>query len=286
MIDGVSVILRALGFIAIFQAAGMAIFMATFQAMLTPATASGLRRTGLAAAVAALLLVAIHFTMEPARLGGDLAAIANAGLRDIVLHSSLAEAFAWRACGLLLLIIGFALPARSGQLISLLGALLLLIAFTRTGHATTHSPRFLLAALLLSHIATVAFWFGSLLPLRRVATREPPTAAARIVETFSRLALWLVPLLAVAGIALAILLLQDWSNLATPYGRLVLLKVVLFSVLMMLAALNRRRYGPALASGVPRAATAFSRVVLAEFILIAAVLGTTAALTTFHSPES
>ncbi len=286
MIDGLSIILRALGFIAIFQAAGMAIFLATFHNRLGPANAQVLRRTGLAVAFAALVLVAGHFIMEPARLGGELAAVADSGLRDIVLSSSLAGAFAWRACGLLLLSIGFALSGRHAQLITLVGATLVLIAFTQTGHSTTHSPRLPLAALLLIHVAAVAFWFGSLLPLRRVAAQEPPATAAGIVERFSRLAVGAVPLLAAAGLALAILLLGSWSHLASAYGRLVLLKLAVFCILMGLAALNRWRYGPALSSGEPRRIATFSAVVMGEYVLIAVVLAITAALTALYSPES
>jgi putative copper export protein len=164
------------------------------------------------------------------------------------------------------------------------GALFALIAFTRAGHATTHSPGLLLAVLLFIHVAAVAFWFGSLLPLRRVAAAELPAAAARIVEAFSRLALRVVPLLAAAGIALAALLLGSWDNLATNYGRLVVLKLGLFAILMLLAALNRWRYGPALATGEERIVTIFRRVVMAEFVLIAVVLAVTAALTALFSP--
>lgn len=286
MIDGISVILRALGFIAIFQASGMAIFLAVFRRRLTPATAAGITRSGLAAAIASLILVAGHFALEPARLGGELAAIADSGVREIVLDSSLASAFAWRACGILLLIAGFALTNRASPIITLGGAALVLAAFTQTGHTTTHSPRWLLATLLLVHIAAVAFWFGSLLPLRRIAAGEPTANAARIVAAFSRLALKLVPLLAAAGIALAALLLQGWRNLATPYGKLVLVKLGLFAILMVLAALNRWRYGPGLASGAVRMVSAFRAVVMAEFVLIAVVLAATSTLTALFSPGS
>jgi putative copper resistance protein D len=284
MIDGISVILRALGFIAIFQAAGMAIFLATFRSLLTAAVTAGLRRTGLAAAIAALLLVAAHFVMEPARLGGEFAALGDAGLRDIVLDSSLASAFAWRACGILLLITGFALAHRPVQFFTLPGAALVLLAFTQTGHTTTHSPRWLLAALLLFHVVAAAFWFGALLPLHRIAAQEPPPRAARIVEAFSRLALRLVPLLAAAGIALAALLLGSWDKLATSYGLLIVLKLGLFSILVPLAALNRWRYGPGLASADALIVTSFRRIVMAEFVLITVVLAVTAALTALFSP--
>jgi putative copper resistance protein D len=286
MIDVASVILRALGFIALFQAAGMAMFLALFQGGISDSTTAALRRSGLAASIAALVLVAAHFALEPARLGGELAAIADPVLRDIVLGSPLANAFAWRASGLVLLVIGFALPAHRAPLVALPGAALALFAFTQAGHTTTHSPQRLLGVLLFVHIAAVAFWFGSLLPLRCIAVRETSVSAGSIVEGFSRLAVKLVPLLAVAGIALAILLMGTWSNLATPYGRLILLKVVLFTVVMLLAALNRWRYGPALASGAPRAVTAFCAATGAEIILIGAVMVATAVLTASYSPES
>jgi putative copper resistance protein D len=286
MIDVASVILRAAGFIALFQAAGLAIFLALFQGGISESTVAALRRTGLAAAIAALVLVAAHFALEPARLGGELAAIGDPALRDMVLASSLANAFTWRASGLVLLVIGFALPTHSARFVALPGATLALFAFTQTGHTTTHSPPWLLGALLFVHITAAAFWFGSLLPLRRIAVQEPPSSAGRLVEAFSALAVKVVPLLALAGMALAILLLGNGRNLATPYGRLLLLKVVLFSVLMLLAALNRWRYGPALASGAPRAATAFGATVVAEIILISALLAATAVLTSFYSPDA
>ncbi len=285
MIDVVSVILRALGFIAIFQAAGMAIFLALFQGGIAASTTTALRRTGLAAAIAALILVAAHFALEPARLGGELAAIADAGLRDIVLDSPLAMAFAWREVGLILLVPGFILPAHFARLATLPGATLVLFAFTQVGHTTTHSPQWVLGTLLFVHIAAAAFWFGSLLPLRRIALEEPPAAAARSVAAFSRMAIRLVPLLAAAGVALAVLLLGSWSNLATPYGLLILLKLGLFAGLMLLAAVNRWHYGPALASGAAWIVARFRTVVMAEFVLVSAVLAATAALTALFSPE-
>jgi putative copper resistance protein D len=286
MIDVASVILRALGFMALFQAAGMAMFLALFQGGISDSTTSALRRSGLAASIAALVLVAAHFALEPARLGGELAAIADPVLRDIVLGSPLANAFAWRASGLVLLVIGFALPAHRAPLVALPGAALALFAFTQAGHTTTHSPQWLLGTLLFAHIAAVAFWSGSLLPLRRIALHEPPVVAGRTVEAFSRLAVNVVPLLAAAGIALAVLLLGSWRSMASPYGGLILLKLGLFSVLMLLAALNRWRYGPALAIGEAHSVAAFRAVVLAELLLIAAVLAATAALTALFSPGS
>jgi putative copper export protein len=96
----------------------------------------------------------------------------------------------------------------------------------------------------------------------------------------------LVPLIFVAGAAIATLLLPDVEALAHPYGELILAKTALFAVLMVLAALNRWRYGPALTSPELLAGRAFRRVIIAEFVIIVAVLSITAVMTTFYSPES
>jgi putative copper export protein len=62
-------------------------------------------------------------------------------------------------------------------------------------------------------------------------------------------------------------------------------KVTIFAVLMTLAALNRWRYGPALAS-TPSFALAFQRTVAVEYVLICAVLTVTAIMTTLFSPNA
>jgi putative copper resistance protein D len=68
------------------------------------------------------------------------------------------------------------------------------------------------------------------------------------------------------------------------YGRLLCIKLLLFALLMVLAALNRRRYAPALARGKPGAAERFRRCVALEQVLIAVTLAVTAAMTGFYSP--
>jgi putative copper export protein len=55
-------------------------------------------------------------------------------------------------------------------------------------------------------------------------------------------------------------------------------------MLMVLAVLNRWRWVPALAAGVVPARAALRRSLTGEYLLIAAVLAATAALTTFYSP--
>jgi putative copper resistance protein D len=218
-------------------------------------------------------------------MAGELAGMADSSLQGMVLHSPASTALAWREVGLLLLAIGLASGGARRTTLALFGATLALAAFTHVGHTAAHAERWLLSVLLLFHLFVVAFWFGALWPLHVVTARESPAIAARVVEGFSALALWLVPGLFIAGFVLGALVLGSTAALATTYGQLVIAKIAGFALLMLLASLNKWRLGPALAHGGPRAGAAFRRSVLVEYILIAAIFVLTATLTSFYSPE-
>jgi len=282
--DGLSATFRALSFIALFQAAGMAIFFALFGRLLT---ASGvlLRRAALGTAVLALAFVVVQYGLEAARMSGELSGVFDSSMQGLVLQSSTAAAFAWRLAGLAILLAGLRARSDAGALLSLLGATLVLCSFALVGHTSSHPHRWALSLLLLTHLAIVAFWFGALVPLSVASRRESPSAAAEITDAFSRLALSIVPVLVVAGLVLAALILKDLSALRTTYGQLLLVKFTGFALLMGLAALNKWYLGPALKTGDPRVGVLFRRSLGAEYALIAAVLAVTAVLTTFYSPE-
>src|SRR4029077_14399767 len=97
--------------------------------------------------------------------------------------------------------------------------------------------------------------------------------------------LWLVPLIPLAGLGMAAVLLPDFAALLAPYGLLLGAKLMLFAALMGLAALNKLRLSPALARGEPAALPRLRRSLAAEYVLICAVLSVTAALTGFFSPS-
>lgn len=279
--DVLSVIARALSFVGIFQAAGIAIFGALFGRELAR-TGATLHRVGVASALIALVCVLIHYALEAARMSGELSGVMDSSLQNLVLHSSASTAMALRVAGLVLIAAGLRFAKNAPALI---GAALVLIAFLTVGHTTEHSPRWLLAALLLFHLTAVAFWFGALVPLYVVTSREGAATAARVVARFSSIALGLVPALAVAGLALAVALLPDLAALTSPYGRLLSLKAIGFALLMALAAINKWMLGPDLARDDANVRRSFCRSLSAEYALIAAVLAVTAAMTTFYSPD-
>jgi copper resistance protein D len=305
------VVLQAIAFVLQLQAAGAVFFAAAFGPALTLSLAR-VRSLARNTAFAAIFVVGAHYLLEPARMAGDLSGVLDSSLQQIAWTSTAGSAFSVGVLGLLLIIAGMRSPTvrlltpdrlltssaglspaawlrrlstRGFTVIGVAGAVLVAGSFALTGHTTTSPQRLVLAPLLLTHLLLVAFWLGALLPLCLVTSREPRERASRVVVLFSAAAIWLVPLILLVGAAIAALLLPDIAALGRPYGQLILIKVVLFAVLMLLAALNRWRLGPALAGENAAAGRSFRRAVIAEYVIMVAVLSATAAMTTLFSPE-
>jgi len=282
-VDAISALVRGLSFVALFQAAGVAIFLAIFGRRLANTT-QRVRSLGFVSALAALVLVAAHFALEAARMAGALSGVFDLSLQQIVFESSMSTAWLWRTLGLVLIAGTIRREGNVATVVSLIGAAVVIIGFLFVGHSAIHPDRAWLWPLLALHLAVVAFWFGSLLPLYAVSQTERATVAADVVDEFSRIAIWLVPAIFLAGLVMAILLIDRWAVFREGYGLLLLAKIGGFSALMLLAALNKWRYGPALAAA-NGATAAFQRTVAIEYVLICAVLMATAVMTTLFSPE-
>jgi putative copper resistance protein D len=312
--DALSVAFRAVSFVLLLNAAGIPIFIAVFGHLL-PDSLPAITKLGWRLAIGALVFVAGHHALEAARMAGDMGGVMDPAMQTMTLRSSEGAAFALRMFGLALVAAGLrrgarvdgeadvggahspghadadtagvrsappTLHRRGALAAGIAGAVLAVTAFTLTGHTSVTPHRAAAAALLTLHLLVVAFWLGSLWPLYLVAAREPPPVAVRVVDAFSRVAAWVVPVILLAGVGLAVLLVPDWAVFKQPYGQLLLAKVALFAVLMALATLNKWTFGPACARGRTRA---FKRAVAIEYVVICTVLAVTAMMTTFYSPE-
>ena len=290
--DLLSVALRAAALVCLFQAVGTTLFLALFGSVLDASRLPIARIGRLAALIAAPLLLA-HAAIEAARMAGDYAGLADAGLQRLGWYSPDGAAQAMQVAGALCMAAGLrdsnatGSRARFCQLLALVGVLLALLPFLLTGHTSVHPLRAWLAPLLAVHVLIIAFWFGALAPLYIVVVRESVEVAARTLRAFSAYATWLVPLILVAGVALACMLVPGITVLRQPYGELLLVKLAIFALLMCLAALNRSRLVPALS--LPQRRESAARLLrwslVAEIGLLCAVLSVTAVLTTFFSPQ-
>lgn len=284
-VDWVVLGLRAASFVAIFQAAGAAIFLLLFERSIGEPNAERIRAAARAATVAALCLTVLHYVLTPARMAGSFAATFDPSLGELLLASSAGTASVVRVVGLGLLTLSLDRPSRASTIGAAVGTALTLGSFALMGHTVIHPQRALLLPLLLVHVGVAAFWFGALWPLRLVTRAEPAERAATVVARFSAYAARLVPLLFVCGVLLAVLFVRSLAELATPYGAMVLGKTAGFAAVLRLAALNKWRYVSRLILGDRGAAMALGKTAVAEWVMLAVVLAAIAAMTSLYAPE-
>ncbi|MGH7984011.1 MAG: copper resistance D family protein [Candidatus Udaeobacter sp.] len=136
------------------------------------------------------------------------------------------------------------------------------------------------------HLCAAGGWVGGLVPLaiflaRAGASFSLGERAPRVVERFSTLSLCCVSVLAASGISNSWLLVGSIHALfTTPYGRLLLVKLALFGILISFGARNRflvktkLRRSPAVSDWLPQ----LRRNVICEACLAAAVVAIVACL--------
>jgi len=111
-----------------------------------------------------------------------------------------------------------------------------------TGHAQDAPQRTVAEVAALLHLTGICAWFGGLaVLLLGVLPRRRPAELASVVPKYSRLALTSVVLVVLGGTALA------WQLVGTPdvlfttgYGRLLLVKLAIFAVILGAAQLSKR----------------------------------------------
>jgi len=278
-----AIAVRALALICLYQAAGAAFFVALFHRH-SPLKLQRVCRLGTRSALAGIVLVLMLTPLEAARMAGDFSGAGNAALLRLALRSSRGDAHAVQLAGLTLIAAGLWLHRANGArvwtlFIAVMGATLAAVALTLTGHTSVNPMRAWLAPLLAVHLLVVAFWFGALWPLWLILRHETAAVAESALRRFSQIAIWLVPCIALAGLAMGWLLIDSWSTFRRAYGLILIAKASVFVLLLALAALNRWRFMPAAASAALR------RSIVTEYLLIAGVLVMTAALTSLYSPE-
>ncbi len=177
-------------------------------------------------------------------------------------------------------------------------SLIELVTLAWTGHAVATRGAFGIVHLLgdAVHLLAAAFWPGSLVPLATFLTmllRSNPTEgivlAVPIVRRFSASSLIAVAVLASTGLLNAIFMSGTLQALlASPYGRILVFKIILFSAMIGFGAWNLLILKPKLAVELPNAKPApksaiqvlirnvFLEIGLGTFvILIVALLGIT-----------
>lgn len=240
------------------------------------------RTRGLAVAFAVLGLIAtiLAFSLRGANLTGDVSGMTDPEMLGLLWTTPVGTALLLRLVGLGLLIAGLFM-GRVGTWVSVFGGVIAIWSFDHVGHVSSRDTTLLNIALML-HLLAVALWIGVLTPLKRLASSSNTYAsAADVGYRFGVVATVTVPVLIILGGYMGYELVGSFSALiSTGYGQALIIKVLLVGLLLGLAAANKLRFIPALCAGDTAAANHLSKFISIEWLVILAVLGTTAVLTT------
>lgn len=183
---------------------------------------------------------------------------------------------------------GFSRP--STRIVAVVGAWLALASFLLVGHTASSEPRAVVMTADLLHTTAGAGWLGGLVLLAVAMHHRHATGdlagATRIVHRFSRFAIASVAVLVVAGTVLAVIELGEPADLFdSPYGSMILAKILLVAVVLTIAARNHRTLVPAMVTdGDEQAWARLRRTVVIEVGGIVLVLLATALLVNLSPP--
>ena len=203
-----------------------------------------------------------------ANMAGVLsAAVDPEALRAVLSETLFGQVWAARLvlAALLVTLTGFVLlsPGKPFFLrLNLILSAALLAMLAGTGH-TMHSEgmaRGLHIAADGAHLLAAGAWFGGLVALGNVLA-APALEATRVLHRFSGMGYVAVAILVGSGLINSWYLVGSVSNLlTTPYGQLLIVKLVLFSFMLTLAAANRFWLVPALSREASQSLIAAQRL--------------------------
>jgi copper resistance protein D len=217
----------------------------------------------------------------------------GAALADGTFSTLLTETrfgYLWIARGALAAVVALTARAAGRRFgwIGLVSASLMLAALAWIGHAGARSGAvgWLHVSADMAHLLAAGAWLGSLPALALLLSRSgagpraiPAAAGAAVTRRFSVFGIAAVVTLLITGVINALLLTDSVASLAdTDYGRLLLIKIGLFALMVALASINRWFWTPKLPNG--RAIAMVRRHSLIEtglgalIIAIVGVLGT------------
>ncbi|WP_284389789.1 copper resistance D family protein [Algimonas ampicilliniresistens] len=172
------------------------------------------------------------------------------------------------------------------RFVAFIGALCVAHGFGLSGHARSEGMPDLLWVLVSAHVLFAGFWFVAPLTLWPRQGHNRPDVSRRL-HAFSRIAIYAVPVMIVAGLWLALIIADGPTGLlGSTYGRLLLLKLVVITAALALGAYNKFRLMQPIDAGEAGAFVHLRRSLSLEFTLFLAALITIAAATTLFGPHS
>jgi copper transport protein len=270
LLRGAIWLVRLAIYVGLFVGAGGAFFVAWIRAPSAPA----MRVIGSSVELIALAALAFSVGLQGLdAMGLSPSSLPGAEVWAIGARGSFGLSAAIASAALLLALLSHRAGDVGARVMSL-GALVGVgLALTATGHAATASPRWLTAPAVFAHGAALAFWVGSLIPLA-LAMGQPRQIAVDVLMRFSCVIPFAVAALLASGLLLAVVQLERVDALwTTNYGRVLTVKLVLVALLLAIALWNRLYLTPRIGQGGAAPRRHMRRTIVAELVLVAAILG-------------
>lgn len=266
-----------------------------------------LRVVALIAATAGLIASLLWLMLEAVTLSGESAAVLSASaVWSVITDTHFGQVGAYRSVLLALIVLALAtlkFHRHSTWVVNSLLAAVVAASLAWTGHGTFDSgiPGWVHLGGDLLHLLSAGLWVGALVvlcllclsALRRGAVTSDPEFAYGIAR-FSSVGVAVVAVLLLSGAVNSWFLIGPvaWrAAFTTLYGRLLLIKIALFALMLTLAAINRLRLVPklqraALATDGNAVWRVLRATLIVETTLAMLVLGLVAVIGTLEPPIS
>lgn len=224
-----------------------------------------------AAALAAIALVAMTawLAIETNLMSGEPVSLHTLGI--VLGETQFGTLWIWRAVLFIGLFVLTLWRNRAATVAAAIGAALVLILTAASGHGGADGSTVHLTGDAI-HLLAVGAWLGGLVPFA-VAMQRPDAGAT--AWRFSTLGVVSVCVILVTGAINAWFMVGNIPALiGTPYGRLLIVKLVLFCIVVAVAAVNRFRLVPGGDVDALRRNAWIETALGSAIVIIVAVLGT------------
>ncbi|KRB36923.1 cytochrome c oxidase assembly protein [Microbacterium sp. Root180] len=178
--------------------------------------------------------------------------------------------------GAALTVLTFAVRSWTATFFVAILALAALVPMGTQGHSGEEANHHEAMTALILHIIGAAVWLGGLLLMVLVRPLLGRDRLATVLARYSSIALAAFIVVAVSGTVRAVIGLRDWSALLSPYGVILMVKIVALVLLGFLGAWYRLRLIGRLREDA--ASRIFWTLVVGELVLMGAASGAAAAL--------
>lgn len=215
----------------------------------------------------------------------DLGLASGQQLADFLVQTELGRTWLITTIAGALLTVGtFAVRSWTGSLIIAILALAALVPMGTQGHSGDLSTHNIAATSLILHMMGAAAWIGGLVTVVLVRPILSRGELPNVLQRYSTIALVSFVIVAVSGVARALVGIGTLSGIFSPYGLILGVKVVALLVIGMLGAVYRTRLiGRMKNEAVARA---FWRLIVVELIVMGVASGAAAALARTAPPAN